>query len=211
MGDVHRGAYTLAGTAAGVQGGLKTGDAFPAPHSYEADHPVEVATGATYLRNVIPMDVFDGVLVQRANAAFIVASVWEWDNAGAELFDQYLRGMSGPGLARSVARTIADPAAQAPLVKSWRDLGLPLGITLGDGPLGFGEVGTRPIGMTRMLEDRYVFNPRALILTYDGALRAARAGTTIEVRYVDDPRLEGDYSIFFRVVEVRDAAVRSGR
>jgi len=47
---------------------------------------------------------------------------------------------------------------------------------------------------------RYTFDPKVIVLTYETGLAAARNGTIFEIGYVDDPALEGDYSLFFQVI-----------
>ena len=55
--------------------------------------------------------------------------------------------------------------------------------------------------------DRYTFDPQVLILTYQMADMIARTdfgkGTgVIEMHYKDDPDLEGEYTLYLKVVRL---------
>jgi hypothetical protein len=104
----------------------------------------------------------------------------------------------------------SSPAAPESYVLPGSALGIGNTVTLGHGPLGLGQVDDRPIGM-RELAGNFGFTPQALVLTYDGARVLARADFglgrgVIPVRYQDDRRLEGDYTLFIQVEEVRPMA-----
>jgi hypothetical protein len=79
-------------------------------------------------------------------------------------------------------------------------------MSIGHGPLGLGEASNRPIGMMRS-GDRYDFDPQVLILTYQMADMIARTdfgkgNGVVEMRYKDDGDLEGDYTLYIKVVRL---------
>jgi len=201
MGDLRAANnHTLAGTATS-EGGLKTGDSFPTPASYPGRFPVPVAT-ATADVTAVPGVVYDGVLVQGETAAVIFVTLWEWDNDHSPLVDQY-RAMLARNPGPAVVPLMRTRSDQSVMLKTATELGLVRSVFLGTGPFGLGEANSRPIGMIRdptTRDVRYTFEPRAIVLTYETALAAARNGTIFEIRYVDDPALEGDYSLFFQVI-----------
>ena len=59
------------------------------------------------------------------------------------------------------------------------------------------------------LRDNFTFVPRALVLTYEAADSISRSDLfgrvrgVIELRYRDDNRLQGDYTLYFQVDRVR--------
>jgi len=201
MGDLRApNNHILAGTATS-EGGLKTGDHFPQPATYPARFPVPVAT-ATADHTAIPGVVYDGVLTQGETAAAIFVTLWEWDNDFSPLIDQY-RAMLARNLGPAVVPFIRTRSNQSITVKTGTELGLVRSVFLGTGPFGLGEVNSRPIGMIRdqtTRDVRYTFDPKVIVLTYETGLAAARNGTIFEIGYVDDPALEGDYSLFFQVI-----------
>jgi hypothetical protein len=183
------------------RGGLITGDGFPTATPWRRLTPVNPG--------IPPNILFEGELTQGLNAALIIASIWESDNTGA------LRGTFAsaierdrPAITSSVTRMISSsaPAIPASYVMPGSSLGIGNTVTLGTGPLGLGQVDDRPIGMTT-LGSGFGFIPQAMVLTYDGARVLARADFgfgrgVIPVRYQDDRRLEGDYTLFIQVEEI---------
>ncbi len=182
------------------RGGLITGDGFPTATPWRR---------LTSLNPGIPPNVlFEGELTQGANAALIIPTVWESDNTGAlrATFADALE-RDRPAITSTVRRLISSPLPAAPesYVLPGSALGIGNTVTLGHGPLGLGQVDDRPIGM-RVLDGNFGFTPQALVLTYDGARVLARADFgfgrgVIPMRYQDDRRLEGDYTLFVQVEE----------
>lgn len=150
---------------------------------------------------------YEGEIARGEAAVVLFPVVWEWDGDAEpqSLGDKFAEMATDPRLARYVSRFIVAPpgARLEDYIKRGSEIGLPLNVTLGHGPLGLGEVGNRPVGMTRS-GDRYVFDPQVLILTYDAADMISRTdfghGLGIfEMRFVDDPDLQGDYTLFLQV------------
>jgi hypothetical protein len=184
------------------RGGLITGDGFPTATPWRRLTPENPG--------IPPNVLFEGELTQGLNASLIVPTIWESDNSGA------LRGTFAsaierdrPTITSTVMRMISSsaPAMPASYVMPGSSLGIGNTVTLGTGPLGLGQVDDRPIGMTAS-GSGFGFTPQAMVLTYDGARVLARADFgfglgVIPVRYQDDRRLEGDYTLFIQVEEVR--------
>ena len=190
----------LAGTGSD-RGGLITGDSFPNATPWRRLTPVNPG--------IPPNILFEGELTQGANAALIIPTIWEWDNAGelrAAFADALERDR--PAITSAVTRMISSPrpAVTESFVMSGSSLGMGNTVTLGHGPLGLGQVDDRPIGM-RVLRDNYGFTPQAMVLTYDGARVLARADVgfgrgVIPMHYRDDSSLEGDYTLFIQVDDI---------
>lgn len=150
---------------------------------------------------------YEGEIVQGQTAVVLFPVLWEWDSdtESQALGDKFVAMATDPRLERYVSRFITGPAGThlTDFIKRGSEIGLPLGVTLGHGPLGLGEVGNRPIGMARS-GDRYVFDPQVLILTYEAADLISRSdfghGPGIfEMRLKDDSDLQGDYTLFLQV------------
>lgn len=189
---------TLAGTATPT-GGLRTGDAYPSATPW-----LRTSGPAPGLN--LPAVMFDGTLARGVNAAAIFPTLWEWD-APEHMYLLYLDSMLGyrPTVVSAVAALITAPPTTS--LGSYLVPGSALGVgvttAMGDGPLGTGEVGFRPIGMQRS-GDGWVFTPASLVLTYDGADYISRTDFgrgrgVVEVRYIDHQVLAGDYSIYLQV------------
>jgi hypothetical protein len=187
------------------RGGLITGDGFPTATPWRRLTPVNPG--------IPPNILFEGELTQGLNAALIIPALFESDNTGA-LRAAYADALERdrPAITSTIRRMISSssPAAPESYVLPGSALGIGNTVTLGHGPLGLGQVDDRPIGM-RELAGNFGFTPQALVLTYDGARVLARADFglgrgVIPVRYQDDRRLEGDYTLFIQVEEVRPMA-----
>jgi hypothetical protein len=186
-----------AGTATPT-GGLRSGDSFPAANPETGDG-LSPGIGIPRYFN------FGEELVERQKALVLIPSVWEWDSSDPRLEDLCLAMARDPHLNSYVSRFINLPPGSdlSNFIKRGSEIGLPLNVSLGHGPLGLGEVGNRPIGMTQS-GDRYVFDPQVLILTYDAADMISRTdyghGPGIfEMRFQDDRDLQGDYTLFLQV------------
>ncbi len=79
-GDVNGFSYRVKAGNAGMTGGLRTGDSYPASK----------ATGKGTASDV-PMELWEGELVQGRSAVVLVPTVWEWDDK-VELFGNWLTG-----------------------------------------------------------------------------------------------------------------------
>jgi len=177
-----------------------TGDSFP------SGAPVDSARLPLSLG--VPHSYYQGEITGQ-KALVLFPALWEWDSddeAPRLLGDQFLRMARDHHLVDYVTRFLSGPGGTTPsdFIKSGSEIGLPLTVTLGHGPLGLGEVGNRPIGMTRRDADTYVFDPKVLILTYQAADMISRTdfghGPGIfEMRFQDDRDLEGDYTLFLQV------------
>jgi hypothetical protein len=187
------------------RGGLVTGDGFPTATPWRRLTPINPG--------IPPNILFEGELTQGVNAALVIPTIWESDNTGA------LRGTFAssverdrPAITSAVTRMITSsiPAVPGSYLMPGSSLGIGNTVTLGTGPLGLGQVDDRPIGMTAM-GGGFGFTPQAMVLTYDGARVLARADFgfgrgVIPVRYQDDRRLEGDYTLFIQVEETSGLA-----
>jgi hypothetical protein len=182
-------------------GGLRTGDMFPSPEPWTGGGRPVIGLG-------IPHQFFDGEITQGANALAIIPSLWEWDDNDNRLHFPYEDMTTDPSVARSVPRFITSPPGTglSDFIKNGSELGMPLRVSIGHGPVGLGEANNRPIGMIRS-GDRYVFDPKVLVLTYEMADMVARTdfgrgNGVIEMRYQDDRDLAGDYTLYIKVERV---------
>jgi hypothetical protein len=184
------------------RGGLITGDGFPTATPWRRVTPVNPG--------IPPNILFEGELTQGSNAALIIPAIFESDNTSA-LHAAYADSLerARPLVTSTIRRMISSslPAVPESYVLPGSALGIGNTVTLGHGPFGLGQVDDRPIGM-RALEGNFGFTPQALVVTYDGARVLARADFgfgrgVIPVRYQDDRRLEGDYTLFIQVEELR--------
>jgi hypothetical protein len=184
------------------RGGLITGDGFPTATPWRRVTPVNPG--------IPPNILFEGELTQGSNAALIIPAIFESDTTSA-LHAAYADALerARPMVTSNIRRMISSslPAVPESYVLPGSALGIGNTVTLGHGPFGLGQVDDRPIGM-RALEGNYGFTPQALVVTYDGARVLARADFgfgrgVIPVRYQDDRRLEGDYTLFIQVEELR--------
>jgi hypothetical protein len=180
-------------------GGLRTGDTHPTTTPW-------IRSGGPTAGLGMPARMFEGELVSGGNAAVVFPTLWEWD-APTHALVAYQDAMfaARPAVAGAVAPMITSGAPLS--LDAWRLPGSVLGLgamtSLGDGPLGLGERGFRPIGMTRS-GDRWVYTPTALVLTYDSAEFISRADFgfgrgVVEFKYQDDPALQGSYRLFVQV------------
>src|SRR6266481_3212835 len=175
-------AVIQAGTASET-GGLRTGDQFPQPTPW-------VYRNDGIAGDAIPHIFFLSEITQGANVMAVIPSLWEWDNNDEAIQYTYVDMMADRNLARAVSPFIArSPTSLRDSIKTFSELGLPLRLSIGRGPLGLGEVNNRPIGMVRS-GDRYTFDPQVLILTYQMADMIARTdfgkgNGVIEMRYKD--------------------------
>jgi len=196
MGQQPR--YSIRAGRATPEGGLITGDGFP--------------TTTPWLRSgslnpgIPPTVLFEGDLEQRANAALIIPTIWEWDGPDA-LQRTYADAIDAARLSiiSLVRKIILYPPPLEPnnYLFSGFHMGLSNRVTLGRDLLGYGETNNRPIGM-RGFGDRFSFTPLVLVLTYDAAMHFARINSrfgrgVLEVRYRDDGDLEGFYSLFLQI------------
>jgi hypothetical protein len=188
----------MAGTATPT-GGLRTGDTHPTTTPW-------IRSGGPTAGLGMPARMFEGELVSGANAAVVFPTLWEWDSPTHALIAyQDAMATALPAVAGAVAPMIVSGTPLS--LDAWRLPGSALGLgsmtSLGDGPLGLGEVAFRPIGMTRS-GDRWVFTPAALVLTYDSADFISRTDFglgrgVVEFKYQDDPALQGSYRVFVQV------------
>jgi hypothetical protein len=195
-----------AGTATG-DGGLQTGDSFP-------DHnptPWRLPNGITTFRRsgTPPALLFEGTLTEGQDVVLILPTIWEWDGP-SELRDAYyhLVQSSFPSIARGAVAFINAEAENRTAIDGGWDNALVLPFTDGpkDRPIGihFQEDSPASISNGRTIPAGFSFSPQALTYTYRTALHDANTdlgrGIGIrEIRYRDDSRLAGDYSLYIQV------------
>lgn len=192
-------------------GGLITGNSFPATAPWSG--------GA---RETGPA-IFTADLVQGRTGGVIIPAIFE-DDGNRDLIDTYNSTIFRlrPNIETSLIGLIRGPALLSPAqwVQDGRLLGLgDLAPSLSHGDSFIGEAVDRPVGMGRVeafgltgsgpLRNNYTFIPPGIVLTYDSAELISRSNLTgrgvgvIEMRYRDDDRLQGDYTLYFKVERVR--------
>jgi hypothetical protein len=205
IGDTNRG-NAIQGGGASDTGGFDSQNVFPDRRSYAAQHAVEVASGSNDTA-AIPGVVFDGVIAQRRNAAVVFVSLWEWDDDDSPLYQDYVLMLANAPFAQAIPQLIPQVNSYESMriiLKTGSELRMNRRVQMGFGPIGRGVPNSRPIGMrTGLVEDGFAFEPQAIILTFENAQHLANSRTPFEVRYVDSPALEGDYTLFFEVTYSR--------
>ena len=215
FGDTGGGAIVRAGNAT-ANGGLVTGNSFPASMPWRG--------GARETGTAI----FNAELIQGRTAGVIFPAVFESDRRSdmRETYNAAVRELR-PAVQSALTGLIGGPALRTPaqFLRTGDALGLG-GLTSRrlHGDSFTGESADRPIGMMPPAggtfdvrggggifseSNSYGFVPKGLVLTYDSAELIARSDLfgkgrgVIEIRYTDDARLRGDYSLFFLVERVR--------
>jgi hypothetical protein len=147
----------------------------------------------------LPLLLWEGELVQGQSVVIVTPAVWEKDfdgsyyNTWAAKSDEYHRAlMAKDGYAAWTTYARLDPIAfpQDPAYYAWT-----LHTAL-----------DRPVGMKMDLV-KFWFEPRGVVLTYDGIEAAFKAGTStgarapgvVEVPFRDWDNGKGDYSLFLQV------------
>jgi hypothetical protein len=212
FGDNGGGRTTVVRAGNGTSsGGLVTGNSFPATAPWSG--------GA---RETGPA-VFEADLIQGRTGGVIIPAIFEADG-NRDLIDAYNSAVFRlrPNLETSLVGLIRGPALRSPaqFIRDGGTLGLgDLVASLSHGATFIGEAVDRPVGMARVeafglpggspLRDNYTFVPRALVLTYESADIISRSNLfgrgrgIIEIRYRDDERLAGDYTLFFQIDRIR--------
>jgi hypothetical protein len=201
-GHSHNIAYSTTGARSSIYN-VRTGDSFPA-RGAETGAGLPLTLG-------IPHSYYSGDIIH-GEALVIFPALWEWDSddeAPRNLGDAFLAMARDPHLVSFVSRFLSIPTGTdiRAFIKKGSVMGLPLTVTLGHGPLGLGEVGNRPIGMTRRDADTYQFDPTVVIITYEAADMISRNDFghglgIVPLRFVDDRDLEGDYTVFLQVKRI---------
>jgi hypothetical protein len=192
-------------------GGLVTGNSFP-----------RVAPWNGGARETGPA-IFEADLVQGRTGGVIIPALFEADG-NRNLIDTYNSTIFRlrPNIETSLISLISGPALRSTsqFIPNGGAVGLGnLASSLSHGATIIGEAVDRPIGMARAeafglpgggpLRDNYTFIPKALVLTYESADIISRSDIfrrgrgIIEIRYRDDERLQGDYTLYFQVERIR--------
>ena len=185
--------------SAGDGGGLVTGDAYPRGRPWEGRTPARPGYG-------FPSVLFAGELVSGSRAAVIIPTLWEWDGEDV-LFREHQSSVARalPAVCSNVARILASPelAPYEFTPRAPEALGFGTTVTLEERLV---DMRDRPVGLARLASapDRFSFEPRALVLTYEGAFHAAASDRgfgpgVVEVRYAEPPELEGSYALYLKV------------
>ena len=211
FGDNGGGRATVVRAGSGTTGGLTTGDNFPATEPWRG---TSRETGPA---------IFQGDLIQGRTGAVIIPAIFEADG-NRDLIDIYNRTIRRlqSHLESSLAGLIRGPALRTipQFITSGTTLSLgDLASSLSHGATFIGEAVDRPVGMARVeafglpgggpLRDQFTFVPKALVLTYESADIISRSDAfghgrgVIEIRYRDDDRLQGDYTLYFQVDRIR--------
>jgi hypothetical protein len=200
FGDTGAGAIIRAGTASST-GGLATGNSFPAAEPW--------AGGS---RETGPA-IYNADLIQGRTAGVIIPAIFESDRASSlrETYNVAVRN-ARPVIQSSLAALLRGSALRtaAQFLVRGESVGLGgLASTLSHGASFTGERVDRPIGMRPPPGgSNFTFVPQALVLTYESAELIARSDLfgrgrgVVEIRYTDDSRLRGDYSLYLLVERV---------
>ncbi|MCA1592612.1 MAG: hypothetical protein LC754_08190, partial [Acidobacteria bacterium] len=185
----------------GGNGGFREGDTFPA-----GGRPWERA--ATPGGDRPPLHVWEGELDGGRDALVIIPSIWEWDSPvhlNREIENHYTRALAATvnddGFASDVRRFITGGGLVTSLIVGGNLRRLFDGVRMMEDTAG---AGSRPVGMV----DRgayYAFDPPALVLTYDSAMRIATSNNNdlgfgvMQLDFHDAAALRGIYSLYIQV------------
>lgn len=205
MGDSHgpRNPPRVRAGSASPEGGLRSGDHFPASTPWNR--------AGVPRRDQLPLLLWEGELVDGANAVAILPAVWEWDGPDElerrwqQLADQTLRL---PWPYEGADRGAAELRNRSPFLE--RDVWQPEHAGRADLLLHRhrGD-GNRPVGIVPA-GDGFRYTPPLLQLTYSRAAALARGTPTpygrgiMEIRLAE-PRshnLDGDYTLYLQVEEI---------
>lgn len=184
FGDVHCNAdHVRAGSVSrvpllGANGGLTTGDVVQGdgePLRPPAARPLQTDTRPGELDR-LPVILWEGTLRERGPAVVIVPAIFESDHR--------LPPSSTWLFAELAAAHAAPHEVEAAVARHVRH-------SRGDDPHD------RPIGMIAIGEE-YVWQPQALVLTYESAKEGERVLT-----FRDDVALGGEYTLFLRIERLR--------
>jgi hypothetical protein len=201
-GDTGGGSNTVRAGSATPNGGLQTGDRYPS-----GPWTSSTSVGSTF---------FEAELVRGRSALVLIPAIFESDRSRS-ITDAYNRAVfaSRTAVQGAVTELIRGPAltTAAQILRRGETLGLD-GLTSSvlHGAGFTGESGDRPVGMVPPPPGRstatYTFVPQGFVLTYEAAdaivnndLFGAGRGVAV-VRYNDDERLRGQYSLFFHIERV---------
>ncbi len=206
MGDTWNLANRVqAGSAWGERGGIVSGDAFPTRAPWLRSQEPQVD------RNWPPYKVWEGDLTQGDDVVFITPTIWEWDpgqDFWTGLIDWFRKTDDNFGKRAKEVFGGRWPAI------GWVFDAVSLGIQTVATIPGMWSVGgksmSRPIGCQRKPgdPDGVLFNPQTLVLTYDLAERLlsenphGKGNGVLSFRYIDDPFLRGDYTLYLQVEKV---------
>ena len=195
----------IRGGTASSSGGLITGDAIP------RDNPIQRAAiipGS----GTPPWILFEGEIIRNRNAALIIPTIWERDDAdNLALVKGYINAIDRDRMTvfRNVAGMTITPRALA--LNSFLFSGGLLGIG-GTVDLARDIPQDRPIGM-HFRQEAFIFNftPQTLVLTYEAAEYISRTDFgsgvgIIPVRYMDAPYFQGDYTLYLQVENLRGSS-----
>jgi hypothetical protein len=200
-GEKPAGSPNVRAGDAGANGGLRTGNSFPSATPWLGGSR---ETGPAF---------FNAELIQGRVAGVIVPAIFEWDGSG-DMFRSYNRALLD---LRSTLRTNIEGLIRGAALRTPAQF-LVEGETLGLGPVraatshgasGTGERADRPVGMARVFaRTDFSFVPKVLVLTYEAADIISRSDFfgkgrgIVEIRYRDDSRLQGDYTMYLQVERV---------
>ena len=199
MGDINQFPERVKAGSRSDKGGLNRGDTFPTntpwvmSQSPQPDRP--------------PWLVWEGELIEGETAVIIMPSIYEWDGA-KDAFNEWIQWAKTTfEKLKPFLNVIFGP--QSVVVCEGIQLGLNVATSMGE-PGFWGEAKDRPIGM-RKEGGRYNFIPKVVTLTYEKAEwlqnnnPSGKGNGILELRYIDDPKLAGDYSFYIQVQRIQPA------
>lgn len=212
MGDSNNQPGRIPVGSASAKGGIRTNDRFPA-------NPIQRTTPLNGPR-IPPYPIWEGELNPGHDMVMLTPTIWEFD-PGASFWNTWVEWQV------SVDQQYGERAKDIfgkiwPVAKPVFDA-VSLGIqTVGSlfgmwSPLG--KPGSRPIGLRRDPKDPNgsTFNPTILALNSESAEYLASSNLSghgqgiLEINYVDDPHLQGNYSIFVQVEKLSDGDAPTGQ
>lgn len=196
-------------------GGIKERDSYPStPYSIgNIDQPI------TDREVTVPFVVYEGTLTDEENQAIVVPTIWEWDGA-EDGWNWFLRIVAGAGIVdltnMQLGRILDNFNYSDNTRTQYRLLGN-IFYTFNDENAAsrvsvnkniIGDPKDRPVGMYDA-GNTFAFRPVAMKLGYKEAeqlcnLNVLGVGNGIfKIDYIDDPALQGNYSLFFKIEKIR--------
>jgi hypothetical protein len=139
--------------------------------------------------------LFEGTLARGDDSVVVTPSLWEWDSNQSPFYDWVDWAKRTVQENRAKIEQLLPPSK---VVFDWAEVGLNIASTLDEVT---GESGTRPIGMKKS-GGATTYTPQALALNYDSAALYASQGGDVQLQFVDDSSLWGNYTLKLKITRL---------
>ena len=195
--------------SASKEGGLRTGDDFPAT-------PWRLAGAPTADR--LPLELWRGELAQGENAVLLTPTLWEFDQpdlretyrSWQEWGGRTARQLGGSRELMAFLATALGP--EAPVIVNLSGLGYDLTLSVANelGKMGDRPIGMEPVGELQGERGAFTFKPKTVLLSFDMAERllsqnvGGKGPGVVAIPYTErHPKLNGNYTMYLLVERLR--------